>query len=264
MFNAYSPRRLQPQKLHREQIKGGLLNSIKTNEEEQRSKIFIVDDHSIIRGGLTRLIDHEKDMTVIGEADNAEEAIEGIGRCSPDLAIVDISLRGMNGIELTKILIAKYPQLPILIFSMHEESLFVEKILRIGAKGYVMKRNAVFDTITAIRKVLGGGIYMSKKSSDTLMNGLLKSQSSPSDATHEVLSIREMEVLQMISDGCLTREISQKLYVSVKTIESHYANIKIKMKLKNSYKLIQYAVQSRYVHELYETNARQTATSYYV
>lgn len=220
------------------------MNTIARTKGEP-SKIYIVDDHPIVRKGLIQLINQEKDMVVVGEAETSEEAVGGIKRLSPDLAIVDISLKGASGIELTKTMLADHPGLLVLIFSMYDESLFVERALRAGAKGYVMKQEAIFYAIVAVRKILGGEIYVSKKWRDALMHKFIKGDTSTAGSPGQRLSDRELEVLQIVSQGYPTREIAEKLHVSVKTIESHYANIKMKMGLKNSHELIQYAVKWR-------------------
>lgn len=208
-----------------------------------KTKIFIVDDHPIVREGLAQLINQEEDLIVAGEASGATEALQGIAKARPDLAIVDISLEGTSGIELTKTIVAKHPKIFVLIISMYDEALHVERALRAGAKGYLTKQEATDHVVMAIRKVLGGDIYVSDKWKDTLVHmfaggGRAKPKSSPG-----MLTDRELEVLQLIGQGYSTQKIADELHVSGKTIESHYANIKDKLDLKNSHELIQYAVK---------------------
>ena len=213
--------------------------------KDKKAKIFIVDDHPLLRQGLAQLISQEEDMISSGEAGDAAEALKNIEKVKPDLAIVDISLKGTSGIELTKNILAKYPKMLVLIISMYDESVYLERTLRAGAKGYLMKREANDHVITAIRTVLGGDVYVSEKWKEKLVNMFGKWGPSAAGPSAEKLSDREMEVLQLIGQAYSTQKIAEELHVSGKTIESHYANIKNKLDLKNSHELIQYAVQWR-------------------
>jgi len=207
-----------------------------------KAKIFIVDDHPIVREGLAQLINQEEDLIVAGGAANAREAIQGITKIKPDLAIVDISLEGTSGIELTKNILDKYPKIFVLIISMYDESLHLERALRAGAKGYLTKQEATDHVVTAIRKVLSGDIYVSDKWRDKLARKFV-SGGTAKDSSPGMLTDRELEVLQLVGQGYSTQKIAEELHVSGKTIESHYANIKDKLDLKNSHELIQYAVK---------------------
>jgi len=213
--------------------------------KDKKAKIFLVDDHPLLRQGLAQLINQEEDMISSGEAGDAAEALKNIEKAKPDLAIVDISLKGTSGIELTKNILAKYPKMLVLIISMYDESVYLERTLRAGAKGYLMKREANDHVITAIRTVLGGDVYVSEKWKEKLVNMFGKWGPSVAGPSAEKLSDREMEVLQLIGQAYSTQKIAEELHVSGKTIESHYANIKNKLDLKNSHELIQYAVQWR-------------------
>jgi DNA-binding NarL/FixJ family response regulator len=218
------------------------LNSpIKDNEK--KTKIFIVDDHPLLRQGLAQLINQEADMISVGEAGDATAALQGIEKAKPDLVIVDISLKGTSGIELTKNILAKHPKMLVLIISMYDESVYLERSLRAGAKGYLMKREATDHVITAIHRVLRGDIYVSDKWRDKLVNMYGNSSTVAAHPSAEKLSDRELEVLQLTGQGYSTQKIADELHVSVKTVESHYANIKNKLDLKNSHELIQYAVK---------------------
>lgn len=208
----------------------------------EKTKIFIVDDHPIVREGLAQLINQEEDLTVAGEAEDATETLKSIAKLKPDLAIVDISLKGSSGIELTKNILSKYPSMLVLIMSMYDESLHVERAFRAGAKGYLTKQEATDHVVTAIRKVLGGDIYVSDKWRDRLAHKFIRGGTAKGSSAG-VLSDRELEVLQLIGQGYATQKIASELHVSGKTIESHYANIKDKLDLKNSHELIQYAVK---------------------
>lgn len=216
---------------------------MKSSLKTKKSKIFIVDDHPILRQGLAMLINQEDDMIFCGEAGNAGDAVLGIEKIKPDLALIDISLEGTSGLELTKNILAKNPQMLILIISMYDEAVYVERVLKAGARGYLTKREANDHIITAIRQVLKGEIYVSEKWKEKLMQKFLGRATAPNSSYAVSLSDRELEVLQFTGQGYVTRQVAEELHVSVKTIESHYANIKHKLDLKNSHELIQYAVK---------------------
>lgn len=208
-----------------------------------KKKIFLVDDHPIIRAGLGQLINLADDLIVAGEASDATEAMAGIAKAKPDLAVVDISLKGTSGIELTKNILDKYPKMFVLIISMYDESLHLERALRAGAKGYLTKQEATENAVIAIHKVLAGDIYVSDKWRDKLVNKFIGGGTAKPGSSPGMLTDRELEVLQLIGQGYSTQKIAETLHVSVKTVESHYANIKDKLDLKNSHELIQYAVK---------------------
>jgi DNA-binding NarL/FixJ family response regulator len=211
--------------------------------KENKIKILVVDDHPIVRQGLAQIINQEDDMILAGEAGDSNEALQTLKKIKPDLVIVDISLKGTSGLELSKSIIASYPKIPILIISMYDESLYVERVLRIGAKGYLMKQEAIDNVVGAIRKVLSGETYVSEKMRDNLVHKFINGSTTSGVACPESLSDRELEVMQLIGQGRPTRQIAEELCVSVKTIESHYANIKNKLNLKSAHELIQYAVK---------------------
>lgn len=211
--------------------------------KNMKAKIFIVDDHPILRQGLIKLINQESDMVTVGEAGNATEAITGIAKAKPDLIIMDISLEGTSGLELTKTVLAKYPKMLVLVISMYDESVYVERVLKGGAKGYLTKREASNNIVSAIRKLLEGEIYVSDKWKDKLMYKFVGRVTDTNSSFAVNLSDRELEVLQFIGQGYSTRQIADDIHVSVKTVESHYANIKNKLNLKNSNELIQHAVK---------------------
>jgi DNA-binding NarL/FixJ family response regulator len=209
----------------------------------ERFKILIVDDHPILRKGLGMVIDQEQDLVVIGEAEDAQGALEMIDTLNPDLVIVDLALPGVDGIELIKTMKLKYRDLPALVVSMHDESLFAERALRAGARGYIMKQEAVEKVLVAIRKVLKGEIFVSDKTTtkmiETLISGDSKGMSTPLD----LLSNREMTVFRMIGQGFKTSQIADKLHLSVKTIESYRSHIKEKLKLPTGTDLMKCAIQ---------------------
>jgi DNA-binding NarL/FixJ family response regulator len=209
----------------------------------QKHRILIVDDHPIVRKGLAQLIDQEPDLVVAGEAENADGAMEYLKGDIPDLAIVDISLQGVDGIELIKKIRTRLSDLPILVVSMHDESLFAERALRVGAKGYIMKQEAIGKMMEAIRKVLKGELYLSERVSESIVKRFISGKSEGLQSPIEVLSDRELEVFQLIGQGLGTRKIAEQLHVSVKTVETYRANIKQKMNLKDGIELLKHAVQ---------------------
>ncbi|MGR9037899.1 MAG: response regulator [Gammaproteobacteria bacterium] len=209
---------------------------------ETKFKIMIVDDHPIVRQGLAQVINLQADLQLCCEAGNAEETLTAIRRCRHDLVILDISLQGVSGFTLIQTLTAHYPELPVLVMSMHEESLYAERSLRLGARGYIMKHQATANIQSAIRRILDGGIYLSDEM-QRLMLDRIRSRASDTGAGDPAacLTDREFEVLRLIGFGFGTRQIAEKLNRSIKTIEAHRANIKEKLGIKTGIKLIRFA-----------------------
>ena len=214
----------------------------KQTMSKKKTRILVVDDHPIVRQGFAQLINSEEDLEMAAEAGDVAEAMEALRKHQPDFAIVDISLKGGNGIDLTKSMLAEIPKLPVLIISMHDEGLYVERVLRAGARGYLMKQEATEQVIGAIRKILKGELYVSERMGEALIHKFVSGQSTTGSVL-ENFSDRELEVLQLVGQGRGTRQIAEELHVSVKTIESHYAKIKEKLNLKTANELIQYAVK---------------------
>ncbi len=205
------------------------------------TQILIVDDHPIIRDGLTHLLNLHEDLHVCCAAGSAGEALAAMA-CQPDLAIVDISLHANSGLDLVKTLRQHYPALIVLVLSMHDESLFAERALRAGANGYLMKLEATEHIMNAVREVLAGNIYLSAAMHDKLARALKVPQKIPANSI-AMLSEREFEVLHLIGLGFSTREIAEKLNRSVKTIEAHQANAKKKLGIPNGKELMRFAIQ---------------------
>jgi DNA-binding NarL/FixJ family response regulator len=211
--------------------------------KQGRSRILIIDDHPMVRERLAELINQEPDLMVCGEADDAHSAMAAIDKTVPDLALVDISLKDTYGIELVKEIKAQHPKVLTLVVSMHEESLYAERALRAGARGYITKQEASRKVVGGIRQVLGGGIYVSEKMAGILLGrvaGEPKSDGSPADR----LSDRELEIFQLLGSGLAVREIAKRLHISVKTVEAHRTHIKEKLNIKTSPELLRYAIQS--------------------
>ncbi|HTL55853.1 MAG TPA: response regulator transcription factor [Candidatus Limnocylindrales bacterium] len=208
-----------------------------------KRRILIVDDHPMMREGLAQLIDHEPDLFVARQADNAAQALEAAASTPFDLALIDISLPDKNGLELIKDLQTLHPQLPILVVSMHDEALYAERVLRAGGRGYIMKQEGGKKLMEAIRQVLGGQIYVSEKMSAKILEIFSGRRNDGIKSSVENLSDREFEVFQLIGQGQGTRQIAQHLHLSIKTVEVHRANIKRKLELNSATDLVRYAVR---------------------
>lgn len=207
-----------------------------------RHKVFIVDDHPIVRQGISRLIDQEADLMTCCEASSAQEAIDILKTCFADIMLVDISLDGVSGIELVKMLKSQHHKIPALVISMHDESLYAERALRAGARGYIMKQEATEKMLTAIRQVLRGDIYLSERMQGKILQRVLAGDDSGLSPI-DLLSDRELEVFRLIGKGYATSDIAQELNRSVKTVETHRAHLKDKLALKNAAELTRYAVR---------------------
>lgn len=205
--------------------------------------ILIVDDHPIVRQGIQSLLAEESDLAITAEAESAPEALETLRRSSVDAAIIDITLKGTDGLELTKSIRSEFASLPILIMSMHDESLYAERALRSGANGYIMKQEVADNVVTALRSVLSGRVYVSEGIRETLLGRLAGQPVDIEQSPIERLSDRELEVFRMIGQGLGTRDIAAQLNLSVKTIETYRAHIKEKLNIPNAIELVRQAVQ---------------------
>lgn len=217
--------------------------STKDDKLAAKFKIFLVDDHPITRQGVAALINGERNLVVCGEADSAPKALEAITKVQPDLAIVDISLKTMSGIELIKNLKVLDPKLPILVMSMHDESLYAERALRAGAQGYIMKQEASEKVLTAIQRVLDGELYLSDAMKEKMLHRIVSTKKEETGFSIDRLSDREMEVFQLIGNGFSTRQIASQLNLSVKTIDSYREHLKLKLSLEKGSDLVRYAIQ---------------------
>src|SRR6476646_11075921 len=209
----------------------------------ETKRIVIVDDHPLFRKGLEQLIHSEDGFAVCGEADNAAEAMDVIRKLNPDLAIVDLSLPGANGIELIKNIRAEFSKLPVLVLSMHDESLYAVRALRAGADGYVMKHEAMANVIQAIREIFNGHPYLSPAMAAQVITKFAHRQAEGETDAVERLSDRELEILELIGKGNDVRQIAKLLNLSPKTVETHRAHIKYKLDLKNSREGARFALQ---------------------
>lgn len=212
------------------------------DDSRAKARILIVDDHPIVRQGMAQIVNLQADLQLCCETGNSEEALSAMRRCHHDLALVDISLEGVSGLSLITTLTARYPKLPILVMSFHEEALYAERSLRLGAKGYIMKHQATGNILSAIRHILGGGIYLSNDMHRLILERLRTPFSDPGIADPVAcLTGREFEVLRLVGFGFGTRQIAERLNRTVKTVETHRANIKEKLGLKSGTELARFA-----------------------
>jgi DNA-binding NarL/FixJ family response regulator len=212
-----------------------------------KTRIFIVDDHPLLRRGLAELINREPDMVFCGEAEDSPSAIKAISQIKPDLVIVDISLKGYNGIELIKNIKAFDSKIQILVLSMHDESIYAMRVLKAGAKAYVMKQEVVDKVMEAVRRIRAGKVFVSERVASRMLDQVVVGGDPAPDSPVDLLSDRELEIVNMIGSGLPTREIAAKLHISIKTVESHRARIKEKLNLQNAIQLVQFCV--RWVEE---------------
>ena len=208
-----------------------------------RIRILVVDDHPMMRQGLAALINNEKDLAVCGEAESAAQAMDAIAATRPDLVIADITMPDKSGLELIKDALAVHPGLRVLVVSMHDESLYAERVLRAGGRGYIMKQEGGKRLMEGIRQVLAGQIYVSEKMSRRILEIFSGQRNSSGGSPVEKLTDREFEVFQLIGEGKGTREIADKLHLSVKTVEVHRLHIKEKLEIQTAAGLIRFAVR---------------------
>jgi DNA-binding NarL/FixJ family response regulator len=219
-----------------------------TNIREQphhtgKRTVFVVDDHPLLRQGLALLINQQQDLQVCGEAEEAQAAMEAIAKKRLDILIVDISLNGPDGLDLLKNIRASYPDLPVLILSMHDEAIYAERALRARANGYIMKQEATEKVLVAVRRILNGEVYLSDRMANKMLQQYIGGTPSAIQSRTSALTDRELEVFCLIGEGHGTREIAEELHLSVKTVETYQAHIKEKLSLHSGRELIQHAIQ---------------------
>jgi DNA-binding NarL/FixJ family response regulator len=220
-----------------------IANHTHNNSVTKRRTVFLVDDHPIVRQGLTLLINQEPDLTVCGQAEEMHSALQAIQSFHPDIMIVDISLNGPDGLELLKNIRAKHSGMPVLILSMHDESIYAERALRAGANGYIMKQEATEKVLVALRRILAGEIYVSDRVGNHMLQHYIRGASPLPQSSVAELTDRELEVFRLIGEGHGTRQIAEELHLSVKTVESYQAHIKDKLSLRSARELVQHAIQ---------------------
>jgi DNA-binding NarL/FixJ family response regulator len=210
-----------------------------------KRSVFIVDDHPLLRQGLSLLINQQQDLEVCGWAEDAETALRAIANNRPGVMIVDISLNGTDGLDLLKTVRSFDGALPVLILSMHDESVYAERALRAGANGYIMKQQATEEVLAAVRRILSGGVYLSDGMSNRMLQQYVGGAPATASSRISNLSDRELEVFCLVGEGRATREIADQLHLSIKTIETYQAHIKEKLVLRSGRELIQQAIQWR-------------------
>jgi DNA-binding NarL/FixJ family response regulator len=209
-----------------------------------KGRVFIIDDHPIVREGLTLLINRQPDLIVCGEAEEAETALDAIARLHPDILIVDISLNGPDGLDLIKTIRAKAASPPVLVLSMHDELIYAERALRAGASGYIMKQEGTERVVIALRRILKGDVYLSDRAASRMVQHYVRGPAAA--RTRPVLaelSDRELEVYRLIGEGHGTRQIAEELRLSIKTVETYQAHIKEKLALRSARELVQHAIE---------------------
>jgi DNA-binding NarL/FixJ family response regulator len=212
-------------------------------ETSNKHRIFIVDDHPLVREGLANLINQQDDLTVCGEAEDAAQALAGIGMTRPDLALIDISLKTASGLELVKDLGAHFPLVALVVLSMHDELLYAERVLRAGARGYVMKRETTKDVLTAIRQVLRGDVYVSERVVNAMARRLGSSKRAAAASPVEQLSDRELEIFRLLGQGSTPSQIAADLHLSLKTVQAYCARAKEKFGVNSLSELLRAAIR---------------------
>lgn len=205
------------------------------------SRVLVVEDHAVVREGFVALINRELDLEVCGEADGAAPALALVEKTKPDIVVLDLILRSGDGLDLLRALKERHPALPALVISMQDEEIYAERALRAGARGYLMKHSATEEFLDAIRTVLAGNIYVSRKMNIRILHRLASGDTAPGDNLLHMLSNRELQIFQMIGAGMSNREIAPRLGISSKTVETHRENIKHKLGLKDGVALVQSA-----------------------
>jgi DNA-binding NarL/FixJ family response regulator len=217
--------------------------------KDRAKKVIIVDDHPIVRQGIELLLAEEDDLTVCGEAESVQQALEVIEETQPDVAIVDLSLKESNGLELIKDIRIRYPNLLVLVLSMRDEGFYAERVLRAGARGYVTKEEGPKRVVEALHKILAGQIHVNDAIASKVMSKIVDGgQSADQDEDSELslvssLTDRELEVFQLLGNGLPTREIAKRLHISAKTVDSHREHIKEKLQLDSATNLLKHAIQ---------------------
>ena len=208
-----------------------------------KCKILVVDDHPIIREGMTMLINRESDLEVCANAEEAHAALLAIETQSPDLVLLDISLNGPDGLDLLKSIRSRNADLPVLMLSMHDEMQYADRALRAGANGYIMKQEATDKVLIAIRRILGGEVYVSERVANRMLQNMVGRSKLAEGSPLAALSDRELEVFRMIGEGRGTRQIAEELNLSIKTVETYEAHLKDKLGLRSARELVQYAIE---------------------
>lgn len=219
-----------------------MLTRFQPQRASRKNRVFLIDDHPIVRQGLALLINREVDLEVCGEAEGTQSALTTLPALEPDLIILDISLNGPDGLDLLKAIRSNGRATPVLVLSMHDEATYAERVLRAGANGFIMKQEAAEKVLIAIRRILGGQVYLSERLTNKMLQQMVRG-SSALNSPVAALSDRELEIYRLIGAGHATRQIADELHISVKTVESYQAHIKVKLSLRNARELVQHAIE---------------------
>jgi DNA-binding NarL/FixJ family response regulator len=219
------------------------VNSNSSVAPPRKRRIFLVDDHPLVREGLANLINEQNDLVVCGEAEDSAGAITGIGKTRPDVALVDISLKNESGLELVKNLESQFPLVALIVLSMHDEALYAERALRAGARGYVMKRESTRSVLASIRRVLEGGVYVSERVVNSMARRFSSSSKGAESSPVERLSDRELEIFRLLGQGRTTAQIAEDLHLSLKTVQAYCARAKEKFGVSSLGELLRAAIR---------------------
>jgi DNA-binding NarL/FixJ family response regulator len=219
------------------------MNPTLSNAVTRKSRVFIVDDHPLVREGLTNLINRQDDLVVCGEAKDSAQAIDGIMKARPDVALIDISLTNESGLELLKQLARQFPQVALIVLSMHDETLYAERALRAGARGYVMKHETSKSVLASIRRVIGGGVYVSERIVNRMASRFNLSREPVTTSPVERLSDRELEIFRLLGQGRTSSQIAKDLNLSLKTVQAYCARAKAKFGVDSLTELLRAAIQ---------------------
>jgi len=214
-----------------------------TTTMKKKSKVFIVDDHPIVRQGLIQLINQESDFVICGDVGDISSAMKDIAKKRPDIVLIDIALGQANGIRLIEDIAREFPEILMIALSMHDESVYGERCLKAGARGYLMKQEEPENVITALKKVISGEVYISENLRDMFLNKFINKKGQTPNTSISSLSNRELEVFQLFGQGLKTQQIASELNLSVKTIETHVEHIKRKMNFNNLHELTTHAIR---------------------
>jgi DNA-binding NarL/FixJ family response regulator len=219
------------------------MNSNPSVAAARKHRIFLVDDHPLVREGLTNLINGQNDLMVCGEAEDSAGAMTGIAKTRPDIALVDISLKNESGLELVKNLESQFPLVALIVLSMHDEALYAERALRAGARGYVMKRESTKSVLASIRRVVEGGVYVSERVVNTMARRFSSSSKGAESTPVELLSDRELEIFRLLGQGRTTAQIAEDLHLSLKTVQAYCARAKEKFGVSSLGELLRAAIR---------------------
>jgi DNA-binding NarL/FixJ family response regulator len=220
-----------------------LMNTSPFRPIARKSRVFIVDDHPLVREGLTNLMNGQNDLIVCGEAKNSAQAIDGIMKTRPEVALIDISLENESGLELVKQLASRFPEVALIVLSMHDEGLYAERALRAGARGYVMKHETSSSVLASIRRVLEGGVYISERIINRMAMRLTSVDGAAATSPVERLSDRELEIFRLLGQGRTTSQIAEDLHLSLKTVQAYCARAKEKFGVTSLTELLRAAIQ---------------------